>query len=125
MDVEDAVGKTSDGLGAENPHEPGQDQRLSPRHLGRAADLAGELGPITSKGNNRGRDRGSLGTIEGTTPFDVADEQPKARDLVVDEGLEVGTGAAGENREFDSATPLCVEDWDRWVGDGSGLRWTQ
>ena len=60
------------------------------------------------------------------TSRDIADDQPKARDPVVDEGLEVGAGAAGKNREFDDELLFATTGksiGDRRVGDGSGLRW--
>lgn len=106
MDVEDPVRKAGDSRGAEDSHEASEHQRLSSRCLGDPADLLGELGPVTPILNHRGRDGGRSSPLERETSFDIADEQPETGNPGVDEGLKVGAGAAGENREFDGELPF-------------------
>ena len=101
MDVEDSVGKTGDSFGTEDPHEPGQDQSLDAGFLGGVADLPGELGPIAPRRDQRRRDRCLAGALQGSAFGGVADHQLETRQPVIDQGLEVGARAAGENCEFD------------------------
>ena len=101
VDVEDSVGKAGNRLGAEDPHEPSQYQSLDPRRFGDIANLLGELGPVTAVGNHRRLDRGSPSTLERPAILDIADHEPETCKPVVDQGLEIGTGAAGKNCEFD------------------------
>ena len=101
MDVQDSVGESNHGLAAQDPHEPGQDQTLNAGSFGGIANLLGELGPITTIRHDGGFDRGLPGTPEGTASGDIAYDQSESWQAVVNEGLEVGARAAGENCEFD------------------------
>ena len=103
VDVEDSVGEPGDGLGPEDSHEPCQHQRLNADRFGNVANLLGECGSITTVRNQSRLDGVRTGALDGLAFIDIADHQFETWEPVVNQGLEVGAGATGENREVDDA----------------------
>ena len=99
--IENSVREAADGLGAEDPHKSGEHQGVDPGLIGHVTNLLGENCPVTAITNHRRRDRRFPSAGQRPAVFDIADHQPETRQPVVDQGLEIAAGAAGENCEVD------------------------
>ena len=101
MHIENPIREAIYGLGAENSHESGQHEGLDPRLVGHIADLLREPRPVTAMTNYRRLDQRFPGACQRSAVSDIADHEPEPCKPVVDQGLEVAAGAAGENCEVD------------------------
>lgn len=95
--IENSIREAAYGLGAENSHKSGQHEGLDPRLIGHVTNLLGEPCPVTVITNHRRLDRRFPGACERSAVPDIADHKPEPWKPVVDQGLEVAAGAAGEN----------------------------
>lgn len=99
--IEDSIRKAAYGLGAEDSHESGEHQGLDPGLIGHVTNLLGEPCSVTAMTDHRRLDRRFPSACKRAAVSDIADHEPETWKPVVDQGLEVAAGAAGENCEVD------------------------
>lgn len=112
MDVEDPARKAGERFGAQDSHEPGEDERLRPGAGGHLAHVMGEAAPISGPVDHHRRDVGGPCSVEGTDARTIRDHH---RDLIgwvlarlVDERLEIRARSRHQHRNPDGSLRVVV-----------------